>query len=174
MCRSVPHSALEVTRTTTSSSRSTLASGTSSTATSRVALNTTALMQSLPVPTRCLGAGRGARAHPGSAWPASHAAPRPAGPTPRAAASAVTGPSRPALPIAAWLQLTERDTSRAWERPRYAPQCKGTVAMSSIQEILAGYDGLQAAQEAFYRDLHQHPELSHQEQRTAQRVAGQL
>jgi hippurate hydrolase len=46
--------------------------------------------------------------------------------------------------------------------------------MSSIQEILAGYDGLQAAQEAFYRDLHQYPELSHQEQRTAQRVAGQL
>jgi hippurate hydrolase len=46
--------------------------------------------------------------------------------------------------------------------------------MSSAQEILAGYDGLQAAQEAFYRDLHQHPELSHQEQRTAQRVAGQL
>ena len=46
--------------------------------------------------------------------------------------------------------------------------------MGSIQEILAGYDGLQAAQEAFYRDLHQHPELSHQEQRTAQRVAAQL
>jgi amidohydrolase len=46
--------------------------------------------------------------------------------------------------------------------------------MSNAQEILAGYGGLQAAQEAFYRDLHQHPELSHQEQRTAQRVAGQL
>ena len=46
--------------------------------------------------------------------------------------------------------------------------------MSSVQEILAGYDGLQAAQEAFYKDLHQHPELSHQEHRTAQRVAGQL
>ena len=46
--------------------------------------------------------------------------------------------------------------------------------MTSIQEILAGYDGLQAAQEAFYKDLHQHPELSHQEHRTAQRVAGQL
>ncbi len=46
--------------------------------------------------------------------------------------------------------------------------------MSSVQEILAGYDGLQAAQETFYKDLHQHPELSHQEQRTAQRVAGQL
>ena len=46
--------------------------------------------------------------------------------------------------------------------------------MSSVQEILAGYDGLQAAQEAFYKDLHQHPELSHQEHRTAQHVAGQL
>ena len=46
--------------------------------------------------------------------------------------------------------------------------------MSSVQEILAGYDGLQAGQQAFYKDLHQHPELSHQEQRTAGRVAGQL
>jgi metal-dependent amidase/aminoacylase/carboxypeptidase family protein len=43
--------------------------------------------------------------------------------------------------------------------------------MSSVQEVLVGYDGLQAFQEAFYRDLHQHPELSHQEQRTARRVA---
>ena len=46
--------------------------------------------------------------------------------------------------------------------------------MSIVQEILAGYEGLQAVQEAFYKDLHQHPELSHQEHRTAQRVAGQL
>lgn len=46
--------------------------------------------------------------------------------------------------------------------------------MSSVQEIMSGYDGLQADQEDFYRDLHQHPELSHQEHRTAQRVAGQL
>ena len=46
--------------------------------------------------------------------------------------------------------------------------------MSGVHEILAGYDRLQADQEAFYRDLHQHPELSHQEQRTAQRVAGRL
>lgn len=38
--------------------------------------------------------------------------------------------------------------------------------MSSLGEILAGYDGLQAGQEAFYKDLHQHPELSHQEHRT--------
>ena len=46
--------------------------------------------------------------------------------------------------------------------------------MSSIDEILAGYKGIQAGQEAFYKDLHEHPELSHYEDRTAQRVAGQL
>ncbi len=46
--------------------------------------------------------------------------------------------------------------------------------MSGIDEILAGYDGLRASQEAFYKDLHEHPELSHQEHRTARRVADQL
>ena len=39
--------------------------------------------------------------------------------------------------------------------------------MGSLEEILAGYDGLQAGQEAFYKDLHQLPELSNQEHRTA-------
>lgn len=48
------------------------------------------------------------------------------------------------------------------------------MVMSRIDEILAGYGGLQAAQEAFYKDAHQHPELSHHERRTAGRVAGQL
>jgi amidohydrolase len=48
------------------------------------------------------------------------------------------------------------------------------VVMNGVDEILAGYGGLQAAQEAFYKDLHQHPELSHQERRTARRVVGQL
>src|SRR5580700_2015645 len=46
--------------------------------------------------------------------------------------------------------------------------------MGSLEEILAGYEGLQAGQEAFYKDLHRHPELSHQEHRTAERVAGKL
>jgi amidohydrolase len=46
--------------------------------------------------------------------------------------------------------------------------------MGSLEEILAGYDGLRAGQEAFYKDLHRHPELSHQEHRTAERVAGKL
>ncbi len=46
--------------------------------------------------------------------------------------------------------------------------------MSSVEEILAGYDDLRAGQEALYKDLHEHPELSHQEHRTAQRVAGKL
>jgi hippurate hydrolase len=43
--------------------------------------------------------------------------------------------------------------------------------MSALDEILAGYDGMQAGQEAFYQDLHAHPELSHAEHRTAGRVA---
>jgi amidohydrolase len=46
--------------------------------------------------------------------------------------------------------------------------------MSGVDEILAGYDGIQAAQEAFYKDLHEHPELSHHEHRTARCVAGEL
>ena len=46
--------------------------------------------------------------------------------------------------------------------------------MNSTDEILAGYDSLQAGQEAFYKDLHQHPELSHAEHRTAGRVAERL
>lgn len=46
--------------------------------------------------------------------------------------------------------------------------------MSTIDEILVGYARLQADQEAFYKDLHQHPELSHAEHRTAQRVASHL
>ena len=46
--------------------------------------------------------------------------------------------------------------------------------MNGLDEILAGYPALQAGQEAFYKDLHAHPELSHQEHRTAQCVAGQL
>ena len=46
--------------------------------------------------------------------------------------------------------------------------------MSTVDEVLAGYDGLRAGQEAFYKDLHEHPELSHQEHRTAQQVAGKL
>jgi len=46
--------------------------------------------------------------------------------------------------------------------------------MSTVDEILTGYEDLRAGQEAFYMDLHQHPELSHQEHRTAGRVAERL
>ena len=46
--------------------------------------------------------------------------------------------------------------------------------MSTVTDVLASYSALQAGQEAFYKDLHQHPELSHAEHRTARRVAGQL
>jgi amidohydrolase len=50
----------------------------------------------------------------------------------------------------------------------------GTAATDAVDEILSGYPGLQAAQEAFYKHLHAHPELSHHEQRTARCVAGEL
>ena len=46
--------------------------------------------------------------------------------------------------------------------------------MATIDDILAGYEALRPAQEAFYQDLHRHPELSHQEHRTAQRVGERL
>ena len=48
------------------------------------------------------------------------------------------------------------------------------VLSRDTDEILAGYEGIQAGQEAFYKDLHSHPELSHAEHRTAGRVAGEL
>jgi len=40
--------------------------------------------------------------------------------------------------------------------------------------VLTGLDGVRVWQEPFYRDLHQNPELSHQEHRTASLVAGRL
>ena len=43
--------------------------------------------------------------------------------------------------------------------------------MGGTDEILAGYTGLRDDQEEFYKDLHQHPELPHQEKRTARRAA---
>ena len=46
--------------------------------------------------------------------------------------------------------------------------------MAVIGDVLAGYEALRPDQEAFYQDLHRHPELSHQEHHTAQRVAGRL
>ncbi len=45
---------------------------------------------------------------------------------------------------------------------------------SPTQAVLGGLDQTRAWQEAFYRDLHQHPELSHQERRTATAVAQRL
>jgi amidohydrolase len=50
----------------------------------------------------------------------------------------------------------------------------GTAATDAVDEILSGYEGLQAAQEALYKDLHAHPELSHHEHQTARRVAREL
>src|SRR4051812_4417454 len=46
----------------------------------------------------------------------------------------------------------------------------GSVASS----VLVGLSSSRAWQEQLYRDIHEHPELSHQEQRTASLVADRL
>src|SRR3954453_20613872 len=48
------------------------------------------------------------------------------------------------------------------------------ASISAAEAILAGLETSRAWQEELYRDIHQHPELSHQEQRTAGLVADRL
>ncbi|MFC5950314.1 amidohydrolase [Pseudonocardia lutea] len=44
----------------------------------------------------------------------------------------------------------------------------------NTSQVLSALEGTRAWQEEFYRDLHAHPELSHQERRTAERVSERL
>ncbi|HET7325688.1 MAG TPA: amidohydrolase [Nocardioidaceae bacterium] len=46
--------------------------------------------------------------------------------------------------------------------------------VSSASSVLAGLSAVQNWQEGCYRDLHQHPELSHQERRTAEKAGDRL
>ncbi|HET8599265.1 MAG TPA: amidohydrolase [Segeticoccus sp.] len=46
--------------------------------------------------------------------------------------------------------------------------------MGAEEAVLSGLDEVRGWQEDLYRDLHAHPELSHQEQRTAEKVADRL
>ena len=48
------------------------------------------------------------------------------------------------------------------------------MAEERVATVLAGLDSVRGWQEDFYRDLHAHPELSHQEQRTATNVVARL
>jgi hippurate hydrolase len=48
------------------------------------------------------------------------------------------------------------------------------AAFSPVGTVLAGLDGIREQQEDLYRTLHQHPELSHQEHRTAAAVGERL
>lgn len=50
----------------------------------------------------------------------------------------------------------------------------GPAATSRVDDVLAGIDGIRSWQEDLYRDLHSHPELSHEERRTPGLVAGVL
>jgi amidohydrolase len=89
---------------------------------------------------------------------------------PRTTAARITGVVLAHLIL--YRESRYRGTTAVHRRIR-APSAKA-AKMSSPEEILVGYDDLRAGQEAFYKDLHEHPELSHQEHRTAQRVAGKL
>ncbi len=44
----------------------------------------------------------------------------------------------------------------------------------TVNDVVSGLEGVRAWQEDFYRDLHAHPELSHQEQQTAGKVSERL
>jgi amidohydrolase len=48
------------------------------------------------------------------------------------------------------------------------------MTSAAVASVLAGLEDARSWQEELYRDVHQHPELSHQEQRTAGRVADRL
>lgn len=55
-----------------------------------------------------------------------------------------------------------------------SPTRVAAAATDAVDEIPSRHEGLQATKEALYKDLHAHPALSHQERRTARRVAGEL
>jgi amidohydrolase len=46
--------------------------------------------------------------------------------------------------------------------------------VDTVEQVLGGLDAIRGWQESFYEDLHQHPELSHHERRTADSVAERL
>src|SRR4051794_7393280 len=48
------------------------------------------------------------------------------------------------------------------------------MTVDQVASVLRGLDSVRSWQEEFYRDLHAHPELSHQERRTASNVAVRL
>jgi hippurate hydrolase len=56
--------------------------------------------------------------------------------------------------------------------PAHAKPSRATAPR--VATVLAGLDAVRAWQEDLYRDLHRNPELSHQERRTAQKVAERL
>jgi amidohydrolase len=59
-------------------------------------------------------------------------------------------------------------------KPHLHPQGGAVTTSSAASAVLAGLEGIRAEQEELYRWMHQHPELSHQEHRTAAAVADAL
>jgi hippurate hydrolase len=78
--------------------------------------------------------------------------------------------SRDLLDSGDFSRLVGRGVTGATSNPTiFAQAMTGSAAV-----VLAGLDDIRGAQEDFYRSLHQHPELSHQEHRTAAAVAERL
>lgn len=48
------------------------------------------------------------------------------------------------------------------------------IVSSPVSSVLSGLGTVRVWQQEFYRDVHMHPELSHQEHRTAGKVAERL
>ena len=66
-------------------------------------------------------------------------------------------------------------TTRHNKVPRpLPPMAIASQNPSSVQSVLSGLESIRAWVEDFYRDLHEHPELSHKEIETADKVARRL
>src|SRR5690348_7460618 len=60
------------------------------------------------------------------------------------------------------------------DRPVPRKAHDGAMTSEAVSAVLEGADDVRGWQEEFYRDLHAHPELPHQEHRTAANVAERL
>lgn len=67
-------------------------------------------------------------------------------------------------------ELRNRDTAVGYNLAMAIP----SQTSPSIPSVLSGLEGIRTWVEDFYRDLHEHPELSHREVRTADKVARRL
>src|SRR5207244_2502993 len=87
-------------------------------------------------------------------------------------------PGWPAARIGPWRSSRLRPCpapGRGAPRPSLAPQWSPLMlALMLIADIVAGLDAIYPDLDALYRDLHQHPELSQHEEKTAAKMSERL